>query len=300
MNRSKLRLIMSVISLIAACALAIATVYAWFYTNETAKTDGIETQTTTGDVVYFNITAFYAESVDGKTFKYVPATDESNAAGDPSSQAADSSGDFQMHPYRPRVGDSTGTTTAIILKMQFQISVDGDFELRACLNSDDVFAPNFGGFTEKNHLSNAVYLQELATPDDEKTDSHLEINDTDYTVVDDTQQTFLQVKNFSDTLSENIKNYNDNKLKNTKLDLKTYTNLKANDISNDKDYYVRYYIMDYKPDYISSLYNMMLSATNDETLNSFSDGDAASFKAATLNTTIQFKKDIYFTLGRAE
>lgn len=226
MKTGKFRLIISIIALVAALAFAATAVFAWFYTSRTSKTNGLETQMTSGDVIYFRAIPYLAESDDGITYKLA---DGKNSILD-------------MDDYMPRAGGITGSTTAIIIEMQYMVSVAGDFELNARVHSDSVYdGKDFTNFTENNYLSNAVYMQEMTS------------SDSGYT---------FQSKEKKSFISEIFSGENDEEKKVSEIHLNTYESLSPN------IEYSRYYVMDYDPEYILGLYNTMIKIfPDDATLN---------------------------------
>lgn len=219
MKSGKFRIIASVCCLVAAIALAAFTVFAWFTTINTAKTNGITTETTSGDVAKFEVAAYKATSTDGKTYTKGERLE-----------------DARMEDYTPRSTGDTGSTTAVILEITFKFNYSDDnktIPLNATLNHDDVYkTDSFGNFIGQNYLSNAVTLKSLSGEHDS----------TEYTVGS---------KNYSFVTEAFVGDDNDigRIVKTKKIDDITY---------NTADDYA-YILMDYNADYINALYAIMLN-----------------------------------------
>ncbi len=265
MKTNRARLIISIVCLVLALAIAGGAVYAWFVSHLTAKTNGFETQVTSGDVE-LTITLYHATSENGTDFK------EGNEIILGSSDTAG-----KMDKYTPRTGNISGTTTAILIQLEVTYLSDGDYTISAhpqsktALNADECTCADvaeadkpFHLFTEHNLLSNVVYFQQV-TPKSSGADNK------DFSLAEKSdEQKFVAFNDQTD--------YGN-------IEKDTVTLITENGVVAEKQV-TYYFIFDYLPDNINNLYSYMLSQ------------NGGGFDKATLNTTLDFNQDITLTIGK--
>lgn len=230
MKSGKFRIIASVCCLVAAIALAAFTVFAWFTTVNTAKTNGIETQTTSGDVVTFSVLAYQASSTDGTDYTLL-----------------DEEVDTDMKDYTPRTADFSGSDTAMILAINIKFNENhsqNTYNLSAQLNHTNTYpAPEtFESFTDENYLSNAITFRSVVPKGNEANTYTLSTEDT------------------------NIYSF----VKDVTINDKSVVFLKENNIANieyEENAQTVYFVMDYNADYISALYTYMIGKYTEATIN---------------------------------
>ncbi|MGN0808035.1 MAG: beta strand repeat-containing protein [Candidatus Coproplasma sp.] len=130
MRRASKRLIMSIIALVASVILCIGVCLAWFAMNNEVSGNGMQTQVKSGDIVDFNVTAYYlnyetnAYSVTNGNFELngIPVTVDYNNDKIINTLSTESEGTKKdvMRPYSV----SGGYTTAVLFKVEYEI-VDG-------------------------------------------------------------------------------------------------------------------------------------------------------------------------------
>lgn len=259
MKHGKVKILFSIMCLIAALALAVFTVYAWFVTFEFVKTNGIDAVIITPDVIDFKITYYYAESEDGKEFKIGDKIPFTTWPDDNQSVAV-----LKMKEYEPRAVAVHNTDTAVLIAMEitFSSAADGVYPLKANVHHDDVYKiDNFNNFTKANYLSNVVQIHKAEPKNGEI-----------YTIAADNWQSFIK------------ETYNGENNDNGKR--KDFIQLETCEISGAAVVYLNF-IMDYMPEQIMALYNIMINAED------------PSFVGAMLDTNIRFLHDIVFEIGKA-
>lgn len=225
MKSAKLRILFSVICLVAAVALAAFTVYAWFTTRSEAEANLLDGTTTSGDITQFNVNTYYATTLDGHTYAKGEKTEN-------------------MKDYTPRHVGATGSETAILIELEMTFSEAREYQLSAVVRHSDPYPDwnssshdeqSFNKFIEKNYLSNAVTFRDAALNGD-----GLYECDTRATL-----HTFY-------TVGEGYDGTDDDRKRVNKID---FNPMEITDISQTKTVY---FVMDYSVEYISSLYTIML------------------------------------------
>lgn len=228
MKSGKIKIISSVICLVAALSFAIFAVYAWFVTNTNVDANGIQGVTTSGDITKFEITCYKAETSDGITYKKGETIEP----------------DASMANYSPRPAGDNASDTAVILKIYigFNKNHSSDlYMLSAQLNHTDPYPEDFEAFSGANYLSNAVTFKSIIT----QNGSDFELDKSDskiYTFVEDV------------VIGE----------ENTVVSLKKNDIAEIQYSTNEL---TKYLVMDYEPTYINALYSIMIQQyPNDATL----------------------------------
>ncbi len=265
MKKGKARLIFSIVCLVLAAIFAVFVCYAWFVQNLRADTDGVEAVTTSGDVKQFTVVPYLATTADGKTYNV--ETDEVLK---------------EMGDFMPRTGIS-GSTTAVLLKMQYEVTVSGTFDLDVRVNHSDPYRNDSESFDEKeniwdNYLSNVIFFQEATKTSADTSvtgDYTLQFTQSENTSVPVGRMTFFEGGFYTGDYGE------DTKLKSSVISMDEFEVA-----SNQVDTLItRYFIMDYIDDNVMTFYSIILDMFNGK---------------ANLSTRIEFNQDIYFTLGRPD
>ena len=233
MKHGKVKILFSLMCLIAALALAVFTVYAWFFNVENVKTNGIDAVITTGDVIDFEITYYYTTSEDSQTYTRGKKIEPSSWP----EETTESDKRFKiMKDYSPRAVTDHSTDTAVLIdiKITFSSTADGSYPLKANVPHSDVYNINdFTEFTEQNYLSNVVYIQRVTG----------------------SGNTYSLTGNQMSFVKDTFDGDDDGKKIESSIQLYTHTvGAKTAQL---------YFIMDYKPEQIMALYTIMLTAKHD-------------------------------------
>lgn len=281
MKRASKRLINAIIALVASVILCIGVCLAWFAMNNNVSGEGMQTQVKSGDIVDFNVTAYYLNydnnsysvtegnfTLNGKDIEVDHNNDK--IINTLTSESGGSTQKDEMRPYSV----SGGYTTAVLFKVDYEI-VDGsqkkfrifaecDKNSRLKVTDED----KDGNFT--SYLSNAVtFFSATQSATQSGTSTFAAGDDTtlDYTYTTGAESTAfvggvgLREKSFHIDLSKGI----------------TITSLGEGKKNSNGNYEnTEYFIMDYEKErftYISSLLlesggglNSGLTLTGDITL----------------------------------
>ena len=259
MKPGRSKLIFSAFSLAVALALAVFTVYAWFIKFENVAATGIKTSITSNDVIDFTIDYYYTTHDSENATSYqigskIDLKDNKRA----------------MRPYSPLLED-LAESTAVLLVLTITFSRAGDYVLTAkATHGNEAYSEtDFNKYTGNNYLSNVVYWRKL---EDEA------VNWTDKTLsVDEGLTEFNFISKYFDGINDKGKKSGSVQL------LPTYA--VASGATGKTQTHQIYFLMDYMPQQISSLYFIMLEL--------FPKAEGLS-----LNTQITFEQDIIFEVGK--
>lgn len=257
----KAKILISVLCLAAALTLAVFTVYAWFVQFTQVKANGVDSVITSGDVLTFAIDYYYTSSEDGEEYDIGDKIEPDTKDGDK----------LKMHKYEPSLSTSGATETAVLVDLKLTFSKTGTFNLTAKTSSTAAYDDStFDNFIENNYLSNIIYLRKIDTI-------------TPY-------QTFTisSGDEYPDQLkfvTGNFDGKDDNDKKKPSIELPEYTTTPLTFDSDGKQIEQHiYYLIDYMPQQINSIYTLLLQ----------------KFDEATLTTGIFFQHDIFFEIGKSD
>ena len=260
MKLGKKKLVFSTLCLIAALSLAVFTVYAWLIQFKNVATTGIKTQLASGDVISCDISYYYTTSKDGTS--YTLAEQEITPEG---------SEQMTMNDFVPVLtGDEE--PTAVLMHLRVKFARPGNYYLLAKATHTDVYGDTFQNFIKANYLSNVVYFQRIA-----KENINLE-NRTFSIDEEETQYSFIMDK---DGANQYFDSEDDASKKNSSVKLLSYPVAEGKTGENEE--HDIYYLLDYMPQQISSMYTVMLELFP---------------KEADWNTLIHFKQDLIFEIGK--
>lgn len=257
----KAKILISVLCLAAALTLAVFTVYAWFVQFTQVKANGVDSVITSGDVLTFTIDYYYTTSEDGEEYIIGDKIEPDTKDGDK----------LKMHDYTPSLGTTT-ITTGVLVDLKLTFSKTGTFNLTAKTSSTEVYdAEDFDNFTKKNYLSNIISLKKVNTANGATITT-----DDEFSVSNDaTQYQFF---------SENFTGEDDKDKKKSSVELPDYTTAPLTFDSDGKQIEQHiYYLLDYMPEQIGSMYTVLLQ----------------KFDQARLDTQIFFQHDIFFEIGKS-
>ncbi|MCH5163800.1 MAG: hypothetical protein J1F36_02155 [Clostridiales bacterium] len=296
MKYGKKQIIFSSACLVAAIALAIFTVYAWFTTNEKVRSDGINASIVSGDVLSFDVTyynlTYHAPSKDENKELYYKVEDKVDRYKFDKDDDEEEESEAPIMPdYRPDFG-LYNETTAVLMDIQITFAKTGNFYLKLNTTSNEVYnSSSFKKYIEDNNLSNVVYFQEVLVDDNNSNDFPLTTSSDDFKLSKGSQFT-LKAPEYSFLTKDNdIYNYfdglEDSKKKDPSIEFRgdTAKNYIVPTATGKETVYHFYYIMDYIPDQITSLYSLLLHFFSDET-------------ELTLSTPIIFRYDMLFEIGK--
>ena len=136
MRKASKRLINAIIALVASVILCIGVCLAWFAMNDEVTGEGMQTQIKSGDIVSFNVTAYYLDySSSNNNYKVVAGDSELIKDANGTKLTIDHNGDKiinsltstgttgDMDVMRP-YSVNGGYTTAVLFKVEYEI-VDG-------------------------------------------------------------------------------------------------------------------------------------------------------------------------------
>lgn len=261
MKLGKAKLIFSIVSLVAAFALAAFTAYAWFLSFTDVSTSGIDSLITSGDVLSFDIDYYYTESEDGTHF----------TIGDKVLPDNQDEGRRNMPDHKPSLESNGSTQTAVLLDMRLTFSKSGEFVMDAKTRSTDVYASVFLNYISKNYLSNVVYIRDLDKDD-------VNFQSKEFTVSMNAKEHDFITRDGGTSYFDGDR---DDLKKNPSFQLITYT--VAEDATGAANEHHIYFLIDYMSQQINSMYSIMLRLFP---------------KDADLNTRIKFLNDIFFVIGR--
>ena len=263
MKSGKLKIAFSSLCLVAALALAIFTVYAWFVENDKTKTNGIDTDITSGDVRNFEIDYYFATSEDGKAFTIGKKIDPKLA-------------NKMMEDFTPPIANETHT--AMLLDFKLKFSKSGEYNLKAKtthsgayndVNSNGII--DFDEYIQNNYLSNVVYFRHISESNIQPyVKFTVDSNATKYNFITNAEGEIVY-----------FNGENDDAKKNTSVDLPSYT--VAEGTADGREHHI-YYVMDYMTLQIDSMYSIMLQRYPEK---------------ANLSTKIQFKQDIIIEIAKS-
>ena len=264
MKKPGVKIAFSVACLAAALALAVFTVFAWFTTNRRADTDGITSQTTSGDVD-LKVTCYQMKSIENIVendiitgLKYTwekELTVNEQTNGEP-----------KMVPYTPRVNNNISVSTAVVLEIVVTFNTSGKYQLNASSTIANNAAFVVDGTFNKddniwyNYLSNAVVIFELG-------ENTKQVKEISTNVLSPTLYSFYD---------KEITDFTESKI--STIPLKKDIEVTA----PENHYHYYYFVMDYSVEPINQLYTYLTKSNVD----------------ANLHTNISFSDDIYFTVGK--
>lgn len=259
MKYGKAKITFSIICLAAALTFAVFTVYAWFATVIRVTTGGIDAVIVSGDVISFDITYYYTSSEDGTNFQIGNEIKKN------------SNGQWAMNEYTPRLDDNNASSTAVLIDIKLTFSNEDDFKLTAKATHGNEPYKNewtYNDYISKNYLSNVIFMQKI----DSVSGNTFSVSNTatHYNFITDFDEEIGYFNNYFD-------GDNDSAKKNAFIDLLTFN---VSDIEKEYDFY---YLIDYIPQQVSSMYAIMLQRYDD----------------ATLTTQIEFLQDIFFEIGKS-
>lgn len=268
MKAGKTKLIFSVFCLAAALTLAVFTVYAWFVTFTQVNTNGIDSVITSGDVLSFDIDYYKTSIPNGGT-----STDEEvYVIGDKIEPDKEDGNRLKMPDYKPDLGNIS-ISTAVLLDLKLTFAKPGIFSLAIKTNNDKAYDDStFKSFTEDNYLSNIVDLRKVES-------------NNNATITTGSQITVSTGATQYKFVSENFTGENDYSKKDSYVLLPEYTTtpLSYDSEGHQIEQHI-YYLLDYMPQQINSIYTVLLQ----------------KFEGATLDTQIFFKHDIFFEIGKSK
>lgn len=279
MKSGKAKILISVLCLAAALSLAAFTVYAWFVDFAKVDANGVDSVITSGDVLSFEIDYYYTSSTNGKDFDIGKKINDSNAQKGTI---------WNMPQYTPSLGNSGATTTGVLLDMKITFAKAADYKLTAKAMNGKYpynaeakdgkdFRDDFDEYIGKNYLSNVIFLRNarLAAGTNAESDLNGGKLNVDNSGI---QYNFIT----HDDNNVYFDGKNDEEKKNSSVDLTTI--YLSDKVINEYAKLHVYYLMDYMPQQVNSMYTVMLHLFPYH---------------ARLDTTINFLRDIIFEIGRA-
>ena len=273
MKSGKRKLIFSTSCLIAAFALAVFTVYAWFVQFENVATGGIYSKITSADVISFEID-FYKTTLKDGAYTVEGKIDKSKT---------DSL--KWMPEYEPSFGVGSSKTTAVLADMKLRVSKTGPYTLKATTHSPVYVVEHSANPLddlrrfEENYLSNVISMWRVKEVQLKTVETNEEIKQVPdkFSETDIAEEyNFITAK---DAGGKTFRNYFDGE--NDAYKKSNQVVLYPCEVDEDETGHY-YYLIDYMPEQISALYAIMLQ----------------NFPAASLSEEIKFNQDIIFEIGK--
>ncbi|MGN0806266.1 MAG: InlB B-repeat-containing protein, partial [Candidatus Coproplasma sp.] len=243
MKRASKRLISAIIALVASVLLCIGVCLAWFAVNDNVSGNGLQTQVKGGDIVSFNVTAYYLDfKGDDKTNFIKAETGNKTINGTLEEFDKNSNGVFdisaggndEMRSYDP----SKSYASAVLFEVSYEIKADSEKTFRIYASCSDT--------TEHFTVKNEFTVIKDSDPN----------NDIYYSSV--SNSVFL-----SEAISE-IGVYSYNSLVNKTFIngdyTKEFTKYLRTGITKENAKCTLYYIMDYDEALFNTLTNKMLNS----------------------------------------